>query len=82
MPAYTLIYWPGFPGYFQSPQSPSRELILLATGRGEFVRLAFEAASVAYTDLTDPAQVAKYIHPDYAPEKGKGLAPLAPPILK
>ena len=44
------------------------------TGRGEFVRLAFEATGTKYNDVKDPAKFSTLI--------GPGHAHFAPPLLR
>lgn len=54
-------------------------------GRGEYIRLALEAASASYTDHANegksPETVLKLIDPGYVAQDGN-LPPFAPPILK
>lgn len=54
-------------------------------GRGEYIRLALEAASASYTDHANdaksPESVLAFIDPTYDSE-GSQLPPFAPPILK
>ena len=52
-------------------------------GRGEYIRLLFEASGTAYTDKTDAKQVVQLISPGTTTTAHSGgIPPFAPPILR
>ena len=73
-PAYSLLYWPGIPGQLGNYLRLCYELTRCPLGRGEFIRLAFEATGTKYNDIKDPSKFTSLIGPDHEH--------FAPPILR
>ena len=73
-PAYSLLYWPGIPGELRSYPRLCCKLTHRPLGRGEFIRLAFEATGTKYNDVKDPSKFTSLIGPDHEH--------FAPPILR